>query len=155
VSLEALAKSGDPTALFARTCKNLGLRRQKDGRDAWTAEEWGAWCSRGRAAFGASPRALFGQLSLVETILEHGLDGTAVAMELRRIDANREAEQQRKALSFAEDQRRATKRAEEAEIEAEVRKVMVRNEAKRRADAAMDEQGIARPGTARRRLAIP
>jgi len=146
------AFNAEATGLFFRTCRNAGTRRQNEHRDAWTAEEWTAWCKRGRAAFGASPRALFGQLALVETMLEHGLDGTAIAMELRRIDANREAEQQRRALSFAEDQRRATKRAEEAEIEAEVRKVMIRNEAKRRADAAADEHGIARPGTQRRRL---
>jgi hypothetical protein len=154
MSLDAIAKSGDPLALFWRCCKNLGLRRAKDGRDAWTAEEWTAWAKRGRAAFGPDPRALFGQLALVETMLEHGLDGPTIAAELRRIDGNRAAEQQRKAVRQAEDVRRATKQIEEAEIEAEVRKTMVRAEAKRRADARMDELGIARPGVQPRKKLI-
>lgn len=139
-------------ALFFRTCVNAGKRRENDKRDFWTTDEWAAWCKRGRAAFGASPRALFGQLALIETMLEHGLNGAQIAKELREMDVRRaEGERKRSEVAAVEFQR-ARKRSEEVEIEEAVRKERVRLEARRRTAAERDEADAARPSRAKRSI---
>jgi hypothetical protein len=148
----AFDTSKNPVALFFRCCINAGKRRDRDGRGCWTREEWEAWCQRGRTAFGNSPRALFGQLALVETMLEHGLDGKQIAAELTRIEANRAAQQKRDAESTVELQRRSERRQYEAMVETETRKELAKMEARKRAAEIADREGIADPKSARRRL---
>jgi len=79
-----MAQEGNPTALFYRACKNIGKARVRDRRECWNTVELAAWAARGRAAFGKSPKALAGRLTLVETMLEQGHDGEAICQELRR-----------------------------------------------------------------------
>lgn len=139
-------------AAFFRTCVRAGQRREKRNLPCWDRETWEYWVRAGRRAFGPSPQALFGQLALVETLLESDCDGETIAAELRRIDANRSAEQQRKSEMVVRDRERAAKRDHEREVEAATQKEMVRLEARRRAETAAEEAGIAAPGRARRRL---
>jgi len=83
-TLDELAEAGNARALFYRACKNIGKARKRAGRDHWNTTELAAWVARGRAAWGPSPRALAGRLTLVETMLEQGHDGEAICQELRR-----------------------------------------------------------------------
>lgn len=144
----------DATSRFVRMLQIAGARRAQRGDDCWNREEWEAFVRRGREAFGSGPKALFGQLTLVETMLEHGLDGQTIAAELRRIDDNRAAAERQRAERQERERREAVRRAEEAEIEEAVRKERVRLEARRRTADEREQLDVSRPAKARRSVSL-
>lgn len=142
----AFGESAAPIGLFMRCCRNLALRREKDGRDVWTIEEWRKWVERGRAAFGPARTALFGQLFLVEVMLESGCTAEQITEEVRARVAELDERDRLSRQRTDETNRRGRKQREEAEIEEQVRKKLLLMEADRRAKARAEEMGISTPG---------
>ena len=78
----AVSYPGSDHGLFFSVCNDIGERREAESRRYWTIDDWHAWVAAGRAAFGKSQRALFGQLTLVEALLNSGCTSEQITAEV-------------------------------------------------------------------------
>jgi len=145
--------SGPAVHFFFAVCVRAGQRRENRNLPCWDTETWAYWVKAGRKAFGPSSKALFGDLSLVETMLANGFDGEAIDAELSRIRGHRESQDVRRAQNAVRDAERAKKQSHDMELADAVRKESIRLEARRIAQERADELGLSAPRAARRRLA--